>query len=145
MSGVNKYLIFATDTAALALMRERGYHAWDGRSLVGKGLDSKDAQFRSKQWKSLTQAKLRVADKAGAYIRLLFGSIPEPFRRRNHPTYPIDSAYVELKSGRLHAPGTRCCAPATTCSSPTSTSAGAPPLCTLHSREQCTLAKRCFR
>jgi len=29
----------------------------------GKGLDSKDAQFRSKQWKSLTQAKLRVADK----------------------------------------------------------------------------------
>lgn len=71
MSGVNKYLIFATDAAALAMMKERRYNAWDGRSIVGKGLDSSDSNFRSSAWKQLVRAKLKVAEqvlRAGYHI-----------------------------------------------------------------------------
>lgn len=62
MIGVNKYLIFGTDVGALQMMKERGYHAWDGRSIVGKGLDAKDSNFRSSAWKQLVRAKMKVAD-----------------------------------------------------------------------------------
>lgn len=61
MFGVNKYLIFATDSVALAMLRERGYHAWDGEATVGKGLDKSDSNFRTSSWKQLTRAKMKVA------------------------------------------------------------------------------------
>ena len=71
MFGVNKYLIFATDTEALVMMKQRGYNAWDGRSIVGKNLDKKDSNFRSGAWKQLVRAKMKVAEqvlRAGYHI-----------------------------------------------------------------------------
>jgi hypothetical protein len=76
MFGVNKYLIFATDTGALAMMKERGYHVWDGRSIVGKGLDKNDSNFRSSGWKHLVRAKMKVAEQVlRAGFHLFFSDV----------------------------------------------------------------------
>jgi hypothetical protein len=88
LSGLNKYVVFATDEKAMKHLEYRGYNAVDGTSIInidnnnnnakkreeeeeGEGeekkktlnkLRSKDAEFGQKAWKRLTQAKLKIVE-----------------------------------------------------------------------------------
>ena len=89
LSGLNKYIVFATDERAMKHLEYRGYNAVDGTNIIKNNnnnakkkegdskeenekeeekikteikLSSKDAEFGRKAWKRLTQAKLKIVE-----------------------------------------------------------------------------------
>jgi len=89
LSGLNKYIVFATDERAMKHLEFRGYNAVDGTNIIKNNnnnekkkegdskeeneeeeekikteikLSSKDAEFGRKAWKRLTQAKLKIVE-----------------------------------------------------------------------------------
>jgi len=89
LSGLNKYIVFATDERAMNHLEYRGYNAVDGTNIINNNnnnakkkegdskeeneeeeekiktemkLSSEDAEFGRKAWKRLTQAKLKIVE-----------------------------------------------------------------------------------